>query len=113
MTKYHNIKKTVDGIKFDSKAEAERYVELKLMQRAGHISGLQLQPEFELIPRYKKNGKTVRKTVYIADFMYTDNYTDETVIEDVKGVKTAVYKLKKKLFEYRYPQYTITEVIKK
>ena len=112
MSKYHSRKTMVDGITFDSKAEAQRYCELKIMQRAGYISGLTLQPEYELIPAYKKDGKTVRKTVYKADFSYYDNYTGETVIEDVKGVKTPVYKLKKKLFEYHYPQYTIREVTK-
>ena len=110
MSKYHSKKTPVDGIIFDSKAEADRFVELKLLQRSGAISGLILQPSFDLIPAYKKNGKKVRKTVYVADFQYYDEITQETVIEDVKGVKTPVYKLKKKLFEYLYPDLEITEV---
>ena len=113
ISKYHSSKTRVDGITFDSKAEATRYCELKIMQKAGYISGLTLQPEFELIPTYKKNGKTVRKTVYKADFRYYDQFTGKTVIEDVKGVKTPVYKLKKKLFEYLFPEYEIKEITTK
>ena len=112
MTKYHNRKTTVDGITFDSKAEAERYQELVLLQKSGVISNLKLQPTFELIPTFKKNGKTYRKTVYKADFSYFDNYTELTLVEDVKGVKTPVYKIKKKLFEYLYKDYTILEITK-
>lgn len=109
MNKYHNKKVTFRGITFDSKLEARRYSELLLLKRAGVIKDLQLQPEFELIPSFKKNGKTFRKTVYKADFMYTTK--DGTkVVEDTKGFKTEVYKLKKKLFEYKYPDLKITEV---
>lgn len=110
--KYHNRKTIVDGITFDSKAEAERYQELVLLQKSGVISNLQLQPTFELIPTFKKNGKTYRKTVYKADFSYFDHDVERTIIEDVKGVKTPVYKLKKKLFEYLYKDYEILEITK-
>lgn len=110
MSKYHSRKTTVDGITFDSKAEAARYSELKLLQRAGLIRDLTLQPEFELIPQYKKNGRTVRRTTYRADFSYTETKTGRYVIEDVKGVRTELYRLKKKLFEYRYPDWEIKEI---
>ena len=110
MNKYHAKKTEVDGIRFDSLKEASRYHELKLLQRAGIIYDLKLQPEFELIPAFRKNGKTYRRTVYRADFSYFDKVNDTKVIEDVKGVRTAVYKLKKKLFEYKYPEYEIKEV---
>lgn len=110
MSKYHNKKTTVDGIKFDSKAEAERYIDLKTLEHWGTIKDLRLQPTYELQPSYKKNGKTVRKIVYKADFEYFDCRTGKVIVEDVKGVKTAVYKLKKKIFEYRYPELEITEI---
>lgn len=108
--KYHNKKTTVDGIAFDSAAEARRYAELKLLERAGKIKDLKLQPMFELLPAFQKNGKRYRKTTYIADFSYFDNESMKNVVEDVKGVKTQIYSLKKKLFEYRYPDLTLTEV---
>ena len=100
MTKYNNTKITVDGIKFDSKREASRYAELKLLERSGKITDLILQPKFELIPKYEINGRKVRKMEYIADFQYTEN--GKTVIEDAKGFKTKEYLIKKKLFEFKY-----------
>lgn len=108
--KYGNRKTTVDGITFDSALEASRYSELKLLQRAGTIRDLHLQPAFELIPAFNKNGVHYQKTVYKADFAYFDNEKGKTVIEDTKGVKTAVYILKKKLFEYNYPNLEIVEI---
>lgn len=112
MTKYRNKKVTVDGIVFDSKLEAKRYQELKLLERSGEISDLTLQPEFELIPKFRKNGKTYRKTVYKADFSYFDKRYGKLIVEDTKGFITPVYALKKKLFEYRYKDIEITEVKK-
>ncbi|MGI6579919.1 MAG: DUF1064 domain-containing protein [Saccharofermentanales bacterium] len=107
----YNAKKTViDEITFDSKAEAKRYAELKLLERAGEIKHLKLQPRYLLQESYKKNGKTIRKIEYVADFEYVDMRSKIVVIEDVKGVRTPVYKLKKKIFEYKYPNFEITEV---
>lgn len=114
--KYHNTKTVADGIKFDSKLEAERYAQLKILERAGVIRGLELQPSFELLPSFKKNGKTWRKTVYKADFRYILCEDDIIIIEDVKGstaVITDVFRLKQKLFEYKYPDYTISIVTSK
>ena len=114
--KYHNKKTVLDGIKFDSKLEAERYAQLKLMERAGVIRDLELQPEYELIPSFRKNGKTWRRTVYKADFRYILAEDDSYIIEDVKGstsVITDVFRLKQKLFEYKYPDYTISIVTSK
>ena len=108
--KYHSRKTEIDGILFDSKAEAERYLELKAMQDAGEITELKLQPVYELIPTFRKNGKTYRRTVYKADFSYIQN--GQLIVEDFKGFKTDVYKLKKKLFEFHYPYLTIKEVTK-
>lgn len=114
--KYHNTKTVLDGIKFDSKLEAERYAQLKILERAGVIRSLELQPSFELLPSFKKNGKTWRKTVYKADFRYILCEDDRIIIEDVKGstaVITDVFRLKQKLFEYKYPEYTISIVTSK
>lgn len=109
LNKYHARKTVVDGITFDSRAEAARYTELKLLERAGEISSLVLQPEFELIPGYTKNGRKVRAVKYRADFQYTD-LAGRTVIEDVKGVRTKEFAIKKKIFEWKYPEFTIMEV---
>ena len=110
MSKYFSRKTTLDGITFDSKAEAERYAELKLLEKSGEIYGLALQPSFELIPKYRKHGRTVRAVNYIADFLYIDRKTNQMVVEDVKGYKTEVYRLKKKILEYKYPGIEIKEV---
>lgn len=110
MAKYHNKKIVIDNITFDSKLEAQRYTELKLLQRNGLIKDLQLQPSYELIPTFKKNKKTYRKACYIADFSYYDIELNKTIVEDTKGFKTDVYLLKKKLFEYIYKDLTIREI---
>ena len=114
--KYHNTKTVADGIKFDSKLEAERYAQLKMMERAGVIRDLELQPSFELIPSFRKNGKTWRRTVYKADFRYILAEDDSYIIEDVKGSTSVIedaVRLKKKLLEYKYPEYTISIVTSK
>lgn len=100
MNKYGNKKVLIDGIKFDSMAEGRRYKELKLMQRAGIIKELQLQPKFLLQESFKKNGKTYRKIEYSADFKYIEK--GKVVVEDVKGKETEVFRIKHKLFEYKY-----------
>ena len=100
MNKYRNKKTQIDMYVFDSIAESKRYKELVLLQRAGKISELQLQPKFLLQESFKKNGKTYRKIEYIADFMYEEN--GHVIVEDVKGKETEVFKLKRKLFEYKY-----------
>ena len=96
MNKYRNIKVKVDGITFDSKAEALRYKQLLLMQKANYINDLKLQPRFLLQKSFKKNGKTYRKIEYVADFMYQEN--GKTIVEDVKGMETKEFKIKRKLF---------------
>ena len=98
--KYGNKKVVVDGIEFDSKKEANRYCELKLLQRAGQITDLQLQREFELIPaqyetfeRYGKKGQRLqdgkrcieKSCVYKADFAYKKD--GRLVVEDAKGYR--------------------------
>lgn len=110
--KYGNQKTTIDGITFDSKLEAQRYQELKLLQRAGEISCLKTQVAFQLLPSFRKNGKTYRATLYVADFTYYDHRSKKNIVEDTKGYKTQLYRLKKKIFEYTYPDLTIKEVTK-
>ena len=110
MNKYRNEKIIIDEIRFDSKLEARRYCELKLLQRANEIKNLRRQVTFELQPSYRKNNKTIRAINYIADFVYYDVKKDKTIIEDTKGFKTEIYKLKKKMFEYKYPDLEIKEI---
>ena len=87
---------TVNGITFDSRKEAKRYAELDLLERAGKISGLELQVKFELIPSQRVDGKVVERAChYVADFVYEEN--GAKVVEDVKGFKTPEYIIKRKL----------------
>lgn len=108
--KYKNKKVSVNGKVFDSKKEAKRYLELIQLEQAGLIKDLETQKKFLLLDGFKKNGKTYKQINYYADFVYTDTRTGKTIVEDVKGFKTEIYKIKKKLFDYKYPDLTITEV---
>ena len=102
MTKYGNRKTAVDGIVFDSLHEANRWRDLRLMQSAGVISGLDRQVSFELMPNVRtRDGKMIRGIKYIADFVYTDEY-GRRIVEDAKGMQTEVYKLKKKMMLWIY-----------
>lgn len=101
MSKYNNKKTIVDNIKFDSKAEAMRYKQLKILQQGNFITDLKLQPKFELQAKYTNNkGEHVRAITYKADFTYFQD--GKCVVEDVKGVETKEFKIKKKLFENKY-----------
>ena len=108
--KYGNKKFVVDGYTFDSKKEARRYGELKLLVRAGKIKDLVLQPKFELIPTIRTETETLRKVSYIADFKYIDLESGKVIVEDVKGFKTDVYLLKKRLFLQKYTECDFREV---
>lgn len=101
-SKYHAKKTVVDGITFDSAREARRYSELKLLERAGAIRDLKRQVRYELIPAFDAGGKHYRPTSYVADFVYTDCKTGTEVVEDVKGVRTDVYRLKSKMFAHKF-----------
>lgn len=121
MAKYKNKKVCVNGLHFDSKKEANRYINLLKKQENGEISSLQTQVKYVLIPsqyeayeRYGKNGQRLkdgrklieRECCYIADFVYVDNSTGETVVEDVKGYRNkkagayANFSIKRKLLLY-------------
>jgi hypothetical protein len=100
--KYNNKKQQVGSSTFDSKAEAQRYVQLLMLQQAGAISGLVLQPKYLLQASFKdKDGHTIRAIHYIADFQYQE--AGMLVVEDVKGIETDVFKLKEKLFRFKFP----------
>ena len=98
MNKYRNRKTEIDGITFHSRKEGERYLELKMLQRAGKIRDLSMQVEFELIP--KQDGERACK--YNADFVYYVADTGKMVVEDVKGKRTREYIIKRKLMLWRH-----------
>jgi hypothetical protein len=111
--KYKNKKVSVNGKVFDSKKEAKRYLELIKLEQTGLIKDLETQKKFLLLDSFKKNGKTYKQISYYADFVYFDIYEKKTIVEDVKAskyFKTDVYKIKKKLFEFIYPNLTIKEI---
>ena len=110
--KYHNKKITIGGMKFDSKKEAMRWVELNRLQDAGEITNLRRQVKFTLIPAQREGetitargiqrpGKVIeRECFYVADHVYEQD--GKTVVEDVKGIRTDAYKIKKKLMLWVY-----------
>ncbi len=110
MNKYRNKKVIVDDYIFDSIQESKRYKELKLLLKAGEIQNLELQPHFLLQESFRKNGKTYRKIEYIADFKYIEN--GKTIVEDTKGIKTDVFKIKQKMFEKKYPELELRIITK-
>ena len=95
MSKYHARKTIIDEIKFDSKKEADRYQELKLLRNVGAISNLQVHPKFRLLDGFDWNGEHYRPINYYADFSYEEN--GKVIIEDVKGIQTPVFRIKMKL----------------
>lgn len=99
-SKYHAKKTVVDGITFDSRKEADRYLVLKGMEEDGSIEVLRRQVRYELVPAFDVDGRHYRPVFYVADFVYVED--GKTVVEDVKGVRTDVYRLKSKLFARRY-----------
>ena len=95
-SKYRSRKVTIDGVTYDSLKEYHRFCDLKLMQRAGIITGLQRQVKYELLPTQRINGKVIERPVnYYADFVY--KMDRQLVVEDVKGYKTPEYVIKRKL----------------
>lgn len=110
MNKYRNKKILIDGIEFDSRLESNRYCQLKMLERTNEIKDLRRQVEYVIQESYKKNNKTIRPIKYIADFVYYDLKRNKTIIEDTKGYRNEVYKIKKKIFEYKYPGLEITEI---
>ena len=99
--KYHNKKVVIDGIVFASKLEATRYKELKLLEHKGIIKDLVLQPSYDLIPSFKKDNKTYRKTTYKADFSYYDNeeVQEMSLKDDIKDVQKETKDVKEQVKE--------------
>jgi dsDNA-binding SOS-regulon protein len=104
-SKYNAKRTVVDGITFASKKEAKRYGELKLLEKAGEIRDLELQPWYALMAI----GSGEQVGSYVADFKYFDKRFKRAVVEDVKGFRTPLYKWKKKHVEAQYG-IQITEV---
>lgn len=102
--KYGNRKVTVAGETFDSQREYRRFCELKLLERAGRIKELTRQEKFVLIPAQRVDGRLVeRECSYRADFTYWEETAPghwQKTVEDAKGCRTEVYKVKKKLMLY-------------
>ena len=112
-SKYHSEKVEILGMTFDSRREARRYFELTTLEKAGEIHNLRRQVKYVLIPTQRapdtvgkrggvKQGRVLEKEIsYYADYVYEDK-DGNTVVEDVKGVRTEVYKVKRKLMLYIY-----------
>lgn len=103
MSKFNNKKVEIDGIVFDSKMEGDYYEFLKRAKAQGAIQDFTLQPVYELQPKFTKRGLNFMAINYKSDFELTLNDGGLLTI-DVKGFETADFKLKKKMFEYKYPQ---------
>jgi hypothetical protein len=100
--KYGNERVTIDGYTFDSQAEGTRYAALRLMEKAGAIEGLSVHPVYLLQAAFRDStGARHRAITYEADFSYTEG--GRAICEDVKGHRTEVFRLKEKLFRFRYP----------
>ena len=98
--KYGNTKVTVDGLSFDSKAEARRWHELQIMEQAGVIRNLRRQVPYRLVKGERwSDGRKHRDVVYIADFVYEDVEAGKEIVEDVKGVRTDAYRIKRELMK--------------
>lgn len=111
-SKYLNVKTDYEGITFDSKKELKKYKEYKDLEEKGEIRDLKRQVEFVLIEKFKLDGKSYRKTSYIADFTYISTKDDKLHVVDVKSPytrKNPIYRLKKKLMAQKY-QIVIEEV---
>ncbi|UXC34799.1 DUF1064 domain-containing protein [Cupriavidus gilardii] len=97
-SKYRNTRVSLNGMKFDSRREMERYFHLRQMERAGLISGLRRQVVYELAPGVVIQGRKRPALRYVADFVYRDGEGRE-ITEDVKGVVTDVYRVKRHLMK--------------
>lgn len=107
MTKYRSRKTVVNGISFASKLEAERYQQLRMLQRSGDIRDLVLQPEFQIFRGYvdPETGTKVKSRYYVADFQYVDVEAHKVIVEDTKGIETDVFRLKWDYVRSEYPQF--------
>lgn len=102
--KYNNKKIYIDDIKFDSRDESLYYIHLKMLKEKGLVKEFELQPKYTLIPKFQYQGQNRRAMTYAPDFIVTDSEDNVTVV-DVKSMGTATQQgeLRRKLFEYYYP----------
>ena len=100
MSKYHSTPTEVNGIRFDSKREANRWAELKLLERGHVITDLRRQVRYIIAPQTTVEGVKFTTKVYVADFVYHKD--GKLVVEDVKGYRTQEYKLKRHLMALNY-----------
>ncbi|WP_142414619.1 DUF1064 domain-containing protein [Hathewaya massiliensis] len=108
-SKYGSKEIVIDDIKFDSKDEGKYYEYLKKLKAQGKILNFELQPKYELQPGFKKNGKTYRAITYAPDFLvYHLDGTEELI--DVKGMSTQQGEMRRKMFDYKYPDLKLTWV---
>ena len=111
-SKFHAYKAMVDGIQFDSLNESSYYVQIKQIRDSkqptdhGLLLSFEMQKPYEIVPSFVKNGHRISKMEYLADFVLHYD-SGKTRVIDVKGVETDVFKLKKKLVEYKYPEVEI------
>ena len=112
MTKYHAHKTEVDGIIFASRLEADRYVQLKLLETAGEITDLKLQVEFQVSQGWinPETGEKIRSRFYVADFQYVDKAQKKIIVEDTKGMETPDFRLKWDLVKSQYPHIDFRKV---
>lgn len=108
-SKYGAKKIVIDGITFDSKDEGKYYEYLKKLKAQGKILNFELQPKYELQPSFKKYGKTHRAITYAPDFLIYHLDDSEELI-DVKGTETQQGNMRKKMFDYKYPDLKLTWV---
>lgn len=100
-------KRTFEGVTFDSEIEMKAYRDWLLpLKQNGEIVEIILQPKYTLQPKYEKNGKKILPIYYVADFevIYKDG---RVVTVDVKGMLTPDFKIKRKMFDYVYPDKTL------
>jgi hypothetical protein len=100
--KYRARPTVVNGIRFHSAREAARYLDLKLREKAGEIKELELQPKFPIYVCRRQNGELHKVCDLILDFRYREGPCGLLVVEDCKGMRLPIYKLKKRMFEAQY-----------
>ncbi len=110
MIKSKTKKIRFDGITFENKKEARRYMELLLMKKSGMISDLKYKVPYLLLDGYIKNGSIIRPITYIADFVYIDEMYKKTIIEDLKEQRKEDYKIKLKMLIAKYPELEVKEL---
>ena len=112
MRKYNNEITTIDGIKFASRLEAERFQQLRLLEKAEEIEALQLQVEFQILTGWTNpdTGERTRSKYYVADFVYYDKQSGKWIIEDTKGMETSDFRLKWDFMKTLYRDFEFRKV---